>query len=83
MSDANKKKYNLEFYFNGNRFLKQTDDIEKTLLKIAPEQLYTEMYITASFEDMKTERKLNLIEGRKLFRDDTFRQIFIQNLTIS
>lgn len=83
MSDANKKKYRLDFYFNGDRFKKRTNDIDKTLLEVAPDQLYTEMYITAHFDDMKAERKLNLIEGRKLFRDDMFRQIFIQNLTIS
>lgn len=79
------KKYKLTMYFNGLVFTKQTDDIAKSILDLTPEILYTEVYI--SVRDNKTkeviDRRLNLTQGRKLFRDETILEIFINNLLLN
>lgn len=80
------KIHNLTISFNGETYKKRSKDIEQTILSLKPEVLYTELYFTISkgsgkFKEL-TERKLNLIQARKLFQDDFFRQVFINNLLL-
>lgn len=79
------KKYKLTMYFNGLVFNKQTDDIQKSILELKPEILYTEVYVSVRDNKTKevTDRRLNLIQGKKLFRDETIMEIFINNLMLT
>lgn len=78
------KKYKLTMLFNGLSFNKQTDNIAETILSLAPEILYTEVYVIVRNNKTKevTDRRLNLIQGKKLFRDETILEIFINNLLL-
>lgn len=72
-------------YFNGLVFNKQTDDISKSIIELTPEILYTEVYVSVRDNKTKevTDRRLNLIQGKKLFRDETILEIFINNLMLA
>lgn len=83
MTTATKPSYVLEVILNGeNVKSKRTTDINKAILDFAPEFLHTEMYLTLKKGKLKTERKLTLIEGRKLFANEEYREIFINNLVL-
>jgi hypothetical protein len=69
--------------FNGFEEEKRTDNIDEAILSFKPEMLMTEMYITAKKGEMVSERKLTLVQGRKLFNNESFRQIFINNLLLN
>ncbi len=70
--------------FNGDTFKKKTDDIAKTILDLKPEQLHTEVYITVkSGKEYAQERRLNLIQGKKLFINEDFMDVFISNLMLA
>lgn len=70
--------------FNGLKFLKKTNDIAETILKLKPDVLHTDIYVTVSKQkEILAERKLNLIQGRKLFLDEGFLQVFINNLLLN
>lgn len=73
----------IKFIFNGETVTKQTDNIEKAILDVAPDFLHTEMFVSIKTKEDTIERKLNLLEGRKLFANETFREIFINNLLIA
>lgn len=70
--------------FNGLSFIKQTDDITKTILELAPEVLYTEVFIIVRNNKTKevTDRRLSLMQGKKLFLSETHLEIFINNLLL-
>jgi len=76
------KKYSIMFKFNGEVLNKRTDDIEQTILAVKPEQLHTEMYVTAKSKTWTAERKLSLQQAKRVFSDDLTRQVFINNLLI-
>ena len=76
------KKYGVTFLINGETKRKRTDNIEEAILAVKPEMLHTEMYITVKVGKNLIERKLPLINARKLFNDSTFREIFINNLML-
>jgi hypothetical protein len=79
-------KYNLTLLFNGETFNKRTTNLEEAILSLKPESLVTEVYVivkpVGSKED-PTERRLNLIQGKKLFRDENFMSVFINNLLLT
>jgi len=79
------KKYKLTLLFNGLVFKKQTDNIAETMLKLTPDVLYTEVFITVKDNQTKeiTDRRLSLTQGKKMFRDETVLDIFINNLMLS
>jgi len=77
------KPYRVEMLFNGLKTLSRTDNINEAILSKKPELLYTEMYVTVKRGDDISERKLNLLQGRKLFNDENFREIFINNLLLN
>lgn len=74
------KSYQLFVNFNGLTFKKRTDNIEKAILDLKPEALHTEVYITVKKGQEIMERRLDLRQGRNLFINDDFRQVFLSNL---
>jgi hypothetical protein len=76
------EKYSLTFKINGETKKKRTDDISKALDDVRPPLVLTEMYVTVKKGKHLIERKLNLIQARKLFADSTAREIFINNLML-
>ncbi len=75
--------FSLEVKFNGFTKKKRTDNLDIAILSLKPELLLTEMYVTATKGKAVSERKLNLVQGRKLFNDSSFREIFINNLLLN
>jgi hypothetical protein len=76
------KTYTLKLIFNGLTFTKRGSDIAKMILSVKPEVLYTEIYVVMGKKGDTIERRLNLIQGRKLFTNDDFLEIFINNLLL-
>ena len=76
------KKYGVTFLINGETKRKRTDNIEEAILSVKPPLVHTEMFVTVKVGDNRIERKLNLINARKLFNDSLFREIFINNLML-
>lgn len=78
-------KYNLKLIFNEQTFIKRTSNIKETILSLAPEQVYTELYLIVSPVGSKdlTERHLDLQKAKNLFRNETYLDIFINNLLLT
>lgn len=72
----------MQFLFNGEHFESQSN-IKHAIEEVKPAQLHTEMYVTIKDGSNLIERKLNLIQGKKLFNDEMFREIFINNLLLT
>jgi len=85
MATATKKTpaYTLEMKINGEVFTRTTNDLDEAIQDLKPEMVYIETYVTATKGKATSERKLNLIQSRKLFNDAMFRQIFINNLLLN
>lgn len=77
------KLYTLEMVFNGERFKKNTNNLDEAIVSMKPETLYTEVYVTASKGKELSERRLNLVQGKRLFLIEDFREIFINNLLLT
>lgn len=86
MKKAQKEKtqspYLMSFKFNGELKRKRTTDVEKAIDEVRPPILHTELYFTLKKGSHLIERRLNLIQGRKLFRDNVAREIFVNNLML-
>lgn len=69
---------------NGETIKKRTENIKDAILSLKPEVLVTEIYVNVQKVGSKdiTERKLNLVQGKKLFRDENFLDVFIMNLLL-
>jgi hypothetical protein len=76
-------KYVIEFVFNGFTFNVNTNDINDAIMYFKPEILYTDIYITVKDGEFTMERHLNLKQGKNLFINNDFREIFINNLMIN
>lgn len=74
--------YNLTLKFNGEEFKKRAKDIKKAILSLKPEWLHTEVYVTLKKGDDVRERKLNLTQGKNLFRNEDFLDVFVMNLLL-
>jgi hypothetical protein len=77
-------KYNLTLLLNGETKKKRTENIKDAILSLKPEVLYTEVYVIVSKVGSKDkiERNLNLIQGKKLFNNEDFLDVFILNLLL-
>ncbi len=73
---------NLTLKFNGETFTKKPIDVKTTILSLKPEQLHTDMYVTLKNKDDVRERHLNLVQGRKLFSNEDFLDVFVMNLLL-
>lgn len=78
-------KYNVKVIFNEKEHTKRTPDIKGAILSLKPEIVYTESYFIISPVGSKelTERHLNLANTKKLFRDEQYLDIFINNLLLT
>lgn len=83
MAITKTKKYSLELAFNGEVYKTTTDDLEEALLEMKPDQLLTEIYVTARKRKEVAERRLSLQQGKRIFLDDMTRQVFVQNLLLN
>ncbi len=79
---ATPKLYKITAQINGEVFERETDDIKETLLSIKPEMLYSEMDVKVEKGGISTDRHLNLRQGRNLFINDSFMDVFISNLML-
>lgn len=79
------KTFQLKGKINEVTFSKRTSDIKKTLLELKPDFVYTDTYFTLSTgtgaKKIITERKLNLVQSKRLFNNEDVMDVFIQNLT--
>ena len=74
--------YNLTLSFNGETFKKRPKDIKEAILSLKPPVLFTDIYVTLQSKGDIRERKLNLLQGKKLFNNEDFLDVFIINLLI-
>lgn len=70
----------ISFKFNGETKSKRTEDVFKAIEAVKPPILHTEMYVTIKKNGHKIERRLNLVDARRVFRDEMARTVFINNL---
>ena len=75
--------YNLTLAFNGETYTKRPKDVNKGIMAVKPQTLLTDVYVTLKRKEDIRERKLNLTEGKKLFNNDDFRQVFVMNLLLN
>lgn len=74
--------YNLTLNFNGETYNKRPKDLRGSILSVRPQFLYTDVYITLKNKKDVRERKLNLTQGKKLFNDSDFLDVFVMNLQL-
>lgn len=72
----------LTLSFNGETYTKIPKDVKEAILSVKPQFLFTDVYVTFKNKNDVRERKLNLHEGRKLFQDDNFLEVFVMNLLL-
>lgn len=81
-----KKRYVFSILMNGETYttgINGACDIKEAILSFKPEVLYTEVYVIVDDSGEVRDRKLTLIQGKKLFNDEDFIEIFINNLLLS
>lgn len=72
--------YQVEIKMNGEVFKKKGIDLDKTIMLLKPEFVLTQSFVTITYKKRVFERMLTLHQGRKLFNDETYREMFINNL---
>lgn len=72
----------LTLSFNGETYTKRPKNVKEAILALKPQALYTDIYVTYKDKNDIRERKLNLYEGRKLFQDENFLEVFMMNLLL-
>lgn len=72
----------LTLNFNGETHNKRPKDIRDAIMSVKPATLFTDVYVTLKDKMDVRERKLNLTQGKKLFNDENFLTVFINNLLI-
>ena len=74
----------LSIQFNGETFTKSVTDktLKKVILSLKPDWLHTDMFITLKKDLDIRERHLNLKQGKQLFNDNDFLDVFILNLML-
>ena len=72
----------LTLQFNGETFKKRPKDLREAILSVKPDVLHTEMYVTLKRGEDVREKRLNLREGRRLFNNSDFMDVFLMNLTL-
>lgn len=73
-------KYDITIGMNGETYSCITDNVKEYILSLKPELLFSEIYVTIKTTEDIIERKLNLIQGKRLFSDEMNMDIFINNL---
>lgn len=75
------KAYTLELVINNDKYSVKTDDLKKSIMKLKPEQFFTEGYIkiTDNKSEGVFERKLTLVQFKKAFNDSESLDLFLNN----
>lgn len=73
-------KYDIAILMNGETYSCITDNVKEYILSLKPELLFSEIYVTIKTTEDIIERKLNLVQGKRLFSDEMNMDIFINNL---
>lgn len=75
--------YSIQLTFNGKKFNKRNKSINDAIVSVKPEVLFTELYFSVRLgKDNERVMRLSLRDGKKLFNNDIYREIFINNLLI-
>ena len=74
------KEYKIEMKFNGETFNEVTEDPKKAIMSFKQEMILTESYITITKGEAEFQRKLTLVQTRKIFNDEVALDIFINNI---
>lgn len=82
MTTATKPTYSLTVIMNGETIRKRTADIGATLAALKPVWLHTEVYVTVQKGKQKIERRLSLINAKRVFQNDVNREVFVNNLLL-
>lgn len=77
---AKKQKYTIEMFFNGDKFVTETTDVNAGILELKPEMLHTELFINIGKDGHMLERRFDWVQGKKLFNDNEFREMFMTNI---
>ena len=72
--------YQVEIKMNGEVFKRKGVDLNETIMLLKPEFVLTQSFITVTYKKRTFERMLTVVDGRKLFNDETYREMFINNL---
>lgn len=73
---------NLTLNFNGETYNKRPKNVKEAIMSVKPPYLFTDVYVTLKNKEDVRERKLNLTQGKKLFNDENFLDVFIMNLLL-
>jgi hypothetical protein len=76
------KTYTVWAKFNGEEITVKTNDIDEAIKAMKPSWLHTEVYFTVSKGKVSSERKLALVNAKRVFSDDLEREMFINNLLL-
>lgn len=77
-----KKQFSIVAKFNGNTYRKYTNDLNEAIQALRPDWLHTEVFMTVKKGEQESERYLNMKQAKRVFNDDTTREIFINNLLL-
>ncbi len=80
---ATKPTYSLTVLMNGEKINKRTQDLDATLASLKPVWLHTEVYVIVKKGKQTVERRLTLVNAKRVFNNDVVRQVFINNLLLA
>jgi hypothetical protein len=69
--------------FNGETFEKRPKDVRQAILALKPAQLHTDIFVTLKKGNDVRERHLSLSQGKKLFNNEDFLDVFVLNLMLN
>jgi hypothetical protein len=72
--------YNLKMTFNGETFNKKTKNLRTAIMSLKPDVLHTEAFIVIKNGEYVFERKLNLLQMKKLFNNEDVMNAFMTNI---
>lgn len=84
-SEANltPSKYHLTLSFNDQVFEFDTDDLAESIMSVAPQFLKTRVLFKIKYGDLLCDKMLFLLQGRRLFRNKVYLEVFINKLVFT
>lgn len=73
----------MELSVNGFTFMLKTSDLYNGILSLKPDDILTESYFIIRKGEGEYQKKLTLVQTRKLFNDETSLEMFINNLQLN
>lgn len=77
-----KKQFHIYIKLNGVEYETDTNDIAEFIMSTKPNILYTTFDFKVTKGNVTVSRFLYLRDGRKLFSNPTFLQVFVNNLLV-